>query len=151
MPPPSPAIRVLPDDDLRPVTSGPDLIREVNDAVERKDLAAISERMHPDVVWRHNIGVGSPEEGEYNGRDSVIALFERILEPWEYIRMAPDGVRELGAGLVLVEGEMHAKHQDVETPIVTPYLQRIEIRDGLLLAGDMVQGSGARLPEPGSR
>jgi ketosteroid isomerase-like protein len=136
---------------LRPVTSGPDLIREVNDAVERKDLAAVAERLHPDVVWKHNVGVGTPEEGEYQGRDSVIALFERILEPWEYLRMKPKAVRDLGAGVVQVEGEMQAKYEDFETPILTPYLQRVEIQGGLLVSGYMVQGSGARLPESEGR
>ena len=65
------------------VTSDPKLVREINDAVERKDWEAFSRRMHPEVVWRHNIGVGTPEEGEYKGRESVIALLERIVEPWE--------------------------------------------------------------------
>ena len=64
------------------MTTGPDLIREFNDAVERQDLAAFSKRLHRDVVWRHNIGLGTLEEGGYKGRETVMALFERILEPW---------------------------------------------------------------------
>jgi ketosteroid isomerase-like protein len=133
------------------VTRGPDLIREINEAVERKDLAAVSERFHPNVVWRHNVGVGTPEEGEYKGRDSVVALLERILEPWEYLRLIQEEVRDLGAGVLLIVGEMQAKHRGMENPILTPYQQRIEIQDGLVVSGDMVQGSGAHLPEPESR
>ena len=136
---------------LRPVTRGPDLIHGINDAVERKDLAAISERIHPNAVWRHNIGVGTPEEGEYRGRDSVVALLERILEPWEYLRLIQEEVRDLGAGVLLVVGEMQAKHRDMENPILMPYQQRIEIEDGLVVSGDMVQGPGAHLPEPESQ
>jgi hypothetical protein len=78
----------------------------------------------------------------------VIALYERILEPWEYLRATPEEVREVGAGAYLVEGEMQAKHADVETTIVTPYQQRLVFQEGLLVSGDMVQGAGARLPEP---
>jgi ketosteroid isomerase-like protein len=132
------------------VTSGPELVREINDAVERKDLEEISQRMHPDVVWRHNIGVGSPEEGEYRGRETVIALFARILEPWDYLRAAPDEVREVGGGVLVVRGNLHTKHKAAPTEIVTPYAQRIEIRDGLLARGEMVQGPKAALLVSGS-
>ena len=91
------------------MTTAPDLIREFNDAVERQDLEALSERMHRDVVWRHNIGVETLEEGEYKGRDSVMALFERILEPWEYMRATPDEVRDLGGGVFLIRGELRGE------------------------------------------
>ena len=76
------------------VTSGPGLIREFNDAVERRDLEAISKRIRPDAVWRHN------------------------------------------------RGELQAKHRTVTTEIVTPYVQRLELKDGLLARGEMVQGPG---------
>jgi ketosteroid isomerase-like protein len=127
------------------VTSGLDLIREFNDAVERQDLEAISKRLRPDAVWRHNIGVGTVEEGVYEGRDSVVALFKRILEPWEYIRATPSEVRDVGDGVFVIEGELQAKHRAATTEIVTPYVQRLELKDGLLARGEMVAGFGARL------
>ena len=127
---------------------GRDLVREINDAVGRQDLEAISKRMRPDVIWRHNIGVGTPEEGEYRGRETVIALFERILEPWEYLRPVPEEIRDVGDGVLVVKGELHTKHKATAAEIVTPYAQRIETRDGLLAKGTMVQGpEAARLLE----
>jgi ketosteroid isomerase-like protein len=129
------------------VTTGPDLIRELNDAVERQDWAALSERMHRDVVWSHNVGLGTPEEGEYKGRDSVVALFERILEPWEHMRATQNEVRDLGGGVFLIRGELHAKHKAVGEELVTPYEQRLEFHGGLLLRGEMVSRSGAHLAE----
>jgi ketosteroid isomerase-like protein len=47
------------------------LIREFNQALERGDLAAGTATMHPDAVWEHNLGAGSPEEGVYRGRESL--------------------------------------------------------------------------------
>jgi ketosteroid isomerase-like protein len=132
------------------VTSGADLVREMNDAVERQDLEALAKRMHPDVVWSHNVGVGTIEEGEYKGRESVVALFERILEPWEYMRATPHEVREVGGGVLVIKGELQAKHSTIATEIVTPYEQRLEFQDGLLARGEMVSGAGARLVEPES-
>ena len=127
------------------MTSDQDLLRELNDAVQRRDLEELSRRMHPDVVWRHNIGVGSPEEGTYEGREAVVALYERILEPWESMRSVPEEVRDLGGGVLEIEGKLHAKHGGAATDLVTPFAQRLEFRDGLLVRGEMVTGPGARL------
>ena len=127
-----------------------ELVREFNDAIERRDWEAVAKRVHPDVVWRHNIGVGTPEEGEYKGRESVIALFERIIEPWEHFRPVAHDVRDVGGGVLVISGEMHVKHKASATEIVTPYEQRVELQSGLLARGETVQGMGARLGDAGT-
>ena len=127
-----------------------DLLQELNHAVEHRDFGTLRGRVHPDVVWLHNIGVGSPEEGEYRGRDDVIALFGRIVEPWESMRAIPTDVREVADGALVVEGELHAKHSGADSELVTPYVQRLEFEDGLLARGEMVTGPGASLPGPGT-
>jgi ketosteroid isomerase-like protein len=114
-----------------------DRIREVNAAVMAGDMGNVSERLHPEVVWEHNLGGGSPEEGIYRGRESVIALLERILEVWEYLRAEPDEIRELGAGTYRVSGRLRGKHATSSTEIVSPYVQHFEMRDGLPLKGTM--------------
>jgi ketosteroid isomerase-like protein len=129
------------------MTSALDLFRELNDAVAKRDLEALGQLLDPDVVWRHNIGAGSPEEGDYEGREKVVALFDRILEPWVSFRAVPAEVREVAPGVVEVEGELHAQHGGVEAELVTPYAQRLELRNDLLVRGVMVTGSGATLPE----
>ncbi len=40
-------------------------IHELNEATARKDISAFVELLHPDAVWEHNLGAGSPEEGVY--------------------------------------------------------------------------------------
>jgi ketosteroid isomerase-like protein len=104
-------------------------------------MRAVSERVHPDVVWEHNIGGGSPDEGVYRGRESVVSLFERILEPWEYLRAVQQDVRELGGGAYQIRGELHAKHVTSAVEIVTPYEQTFELCDGLLAKGAMTTGA----------
>jgi ketosteroid isomerase-like protein len=120
------------------VSSDEDVIRQVADAVENRDLRAVSERMHPDVVWEHNIGAGTPEEGVYRGREKVSKLFERILEPWEYIRIVPQEIRTVGPGEYTVRGELHAKHRTTDREVVTPYEQQVEIDEGLLVKARMI-------------
>jgi ketosteroid isomerase-like protein len=125
-----------------------DLIRRINDAVTARDMNTIAKWLHPDVVWEHNLGGGSLEEGTYRGRESVVALLERILEPWEYLVAEPDEIRDLGGGAYRVAGRLRAKHATSSTEIVSPYVQRIEIRDGLLVEGKMTTGGeGPREPQ----
>jgi ketosteroid isomerase-like protein len=117
-----------------------EVIREVNDAVASGDTGLVAGHLHPDVVWEHNIGTGSPEEGVYRGRDDVVRLFERIVEPWEYIRPAPRDIDRLGDGTYRVRGELQAKHRTSDTEIHATYEQHLEIRDGALVRGRMTTG-----------
>jgi ketosteroid isomerase-like protein len=123
------------------VTSDADYIRELNDAVGRNDVHVFTERMHPDAVWEHNPGTGSPEEGVYEGREQIRQLFERILEGWEFMRPDATEIRELEPGVYLVRGELHCRHTASENVIVEQYEQRLEIRDGLMAKARMVIGS----------
>jgi ketosteroid isomerase-like protein len=116
-------------------------ISAFNEAIAAADIPSVSERLHPDVVWEHNLGGGSPEEGVYRGRESVLALFERIVEPWESLRPVPLEIRDLGEGRYDIKGELRAKHSTSSTPVVSPYFQRVEIRDGLLVKAQMTTGS----------
>jgi ketosteroid isomerase-like protein len=121
-----------------------DVVRQVNDAVASGDIQVVRGLMHDDVVWEHNIGGGSPEEGVYRGRESVIALFARILEPWEVMRMDMREIRELDDTTVQVEGEIRFKHRTSAAEVTEPYVQRLEIRDGLLVKGEMAYGDLVR-------
>jgi ketosteroid isomerase-like protein len=119
------------------------LIREVNDAVAAGDLQRTIAWLHPEVVWEHNLGGGTPEEGVYRGRDEVASLLERIVEPWEYLRVVAQDVRPLGGGAYHITGELHAKHSTSRQEIVSPYEQLLEIRDGLAVKSRMVNGPRA--------
>jgi ketosteroid isomerase-like protein len=126
------------------VTSDADHIHELNEAVATNDLRGFVERMHPDAVWEHNPGSGSPEEGVYQGREQIRQLFQRILEGWEYMQPTPSEIRELEPGAYRVRGALHCKHAATDNVIVEQYEQRLEIRDGLLVKGRMIIGTAVR-------
>jgi uncharacterized protein len=126
------------------LSSGVDQVRKLYEAVGRGDLETVSDLLAPDVVWEHNIGGGSPEEGTYRGHDSVLQLLQRILEVWESLQAEPREIRELGEGAYLVRGELRGKHAGSATEVVSPYEQLLELRDGLLVTGRMASG-GNRL------
>jgi ketosteroid isomerase-like protein len=127
-----------------PARSDTDLIREVNAAVAAGDVQTVRERLHEDVVWEHNIGGGSPEEGVYRGRDSVTALFERIMEPWEVMRLDVGEISDLGNGVYQIEGELHFKHRSSAVEVLEPFVQRVEIRDRLLVRCEFAYGGSVR-------
>ena len=117
-----------------------DVIREVNDAIANGDPGSVAGRLHPDVVWEHNIGVGSPEEGVYRGRENVISLLERVVETWEYLRPEPRSIDRLDEGRYHVRGELVAKHRTSDTEIGASYEQELEVREGSLVKGSMKTG-----------
>ena len=117
------------------------LVREMNEAVERGDYGAFVERCHPDAVWEHNPGGGSPEEGTYAGRDQIRQLFERIGEGFEYIYPVPTEVSETAPGVYEVRGDLRFKHPSSEAEMVEPYEQHLEFHDGLLSKARMVFGA----------
>jgi ketosteroid isomerase-like protein len=119
------------------LTSDEEVMRRMIEAVGSGDVHAFSEGLHPDVVWEHNVGGGSLEEGTYRGRESVAQLFERILEPWEYMRLELQEVERSDEGALLIKGEMHSKHSTTAAEITTPYEQRLEFENGLLLRARM--------------
>jgi ketosteroid isomerase-like protein len=112
-------------------------VEAVNVAVSRRDFEAVASLTHPDAVWEHNIGQGSPEEGVYRGRDAVIGLLTRIVETWEYLRVEPREISDLGQERYLIHGALHAKHPATDTEIVSQYEQELTFRDGLLVHGRM--------------
>jgi hypothetical protein len=40
--------------------------------IEHKDFDEAEALLDPEIVWEHNLGEGSPEEGVYRGRGEVI-------------------------------------------------------------------------------
>ncbi len=117
------------------------VLREYGASVAASDLDRARVLLHPDAVWEHNLGSGSPEEGVYEGRDAIVGLFSRIVEVWEYLRPETRDVIPLDGGY-RVRGVLHSKHRLTAAEVATPYEQHFELRDGLLYRARMSIGEG---------
>ena len=53
-------------------------------------------QMAPEVEWHHNIGLGTPAEGIYRGREDVLDLSTTIRDSFGVARFEIEEVRDLG-------------------------------------------------------
>jgi hypothetical protein len=67
----------------------------------------------------------------------VIRSFERVVETWEYIRPESHSIERLEDGRYHVRGDLRAKHRTSNMEIGASYEQHLEVRDLLLVKGEM--------------
>ena len=99
-------------------------------AIERKDFDEAEALLDPEIVWEHNLGEGTPEEGVYRGRGEVMDLFRRLLDAWREIRVDVRDTRPLATHSFEARGTMHFLHASSEAEIAMPYVQKFEVHDG---------------------
>jgi hypothetical protein len=59
------------------------------------------------VEWHHKVGLGTPLEGIYRGREEVLELSRAIRDSFGVARVEIEDVRELSATEVLMLGTLH--------------------------------------------
>jgi ketosteroid isomerase-like protein len=91
----------------------------------------VARYLAPDVEWHHNIGLGTPMEGTYHGRDEVLAFVRALRESFGTLRFEVEEVRELSSGEVLSFGQVHAEGRGSGATATTPFGAVTEIRNGL--------------------
>ena len=76
-----------------------ELARQVVQAFNRRDLAAMSQRFDPQIEWQPG-GPAAIERAVYRGRDEVSTGFAAAWETWEVFILRETEVRDLGDSLV---------------------------------------------------
>jgi ketosteroid isomerase-like protein len=97
---------------------------------ERADQE-VARQLAPDIEWHHNVGLGTPLEGVYRGREEVLALFTAIRDSFGTARFEVDEARRLSASEVLVLGRLFVEGRDSGAAVSTPFGAVTEIVDGL--------------------
>jgi hypothetical protein len=83
------------------------------------------------VEWHHQIGLGTPAEGIYRGREGVLELSRAIRDSFGVARVEIEDVRDLSATEVLTLGTMHLEGRGSGAAVTTPFGAVTEILDGL--------------------
>ena len=79
---------------------GPELVREIIDALNRADVEGILARLHPDFEWRAL--EGSPVGGTYTGSDEVRRYVEDWLSTFADVRVQVDEMTQVGDAVLVV-------------------------------------------------
>ena len=85
----------------------------------------------PDVEWHHNIGLGTPLEGFYRGREEVLGLSTTIRDSFGVGWVEIEDVRDLSPTEVLALGTLHLEGRGSGAAVTTPFGAVTEIRDEL--------------------
>jgi ketosteroid isomerase-like protein len=116
-------------------------VREAIEAVNRGDLEAALDRLHPDVEWQ-TLDV-FPDAGTYRGPDGVRGFFQTWQESFQDFRLHLERCVPLGDHDVLaalrVSGEGAGSGVEVKSPV---FFELFEFRDGRLVRAQMFQTEG---------
>jgi ketosteroid isomerase-like protein len=91
----------------------------------------VARRLAPDIEWHHQIGLGTPMEGIYRGREEVLGLSRAIRDSFGVARVEIEDVRDLSSTEVLTLGSLHLEGRGSGAPVTTPFGAVTEILDGL--------------------
>jgi ketosteroid isomerase-like protein len=127
-----------------------ELVRQLVDAFNRRDLAAMTRTFDPEIEWRPG-GPAAVERAVYRGRDEVSSGFAGTWETWELFRLEETEVRDLGDSVVwLGRAQMRggASHVELDQEFAVHLLMRdgkiVRIR-GFLTWREALEAAG--LPE----
>jgi ketosteroid isomerase-like protein len=111
----------------------------------------ISRQLAPDVEWHHNVGLGSPLEGIYRGREEVIELWTAIRDSFGVTGVEIEDMRDLSSTEVLVLGTLHLEGRGSGAAVTTPFGAVTEILDGLAVRQRFWTDQGKALEAAGVR
>jgi ketosteroid isomerase-like protein len=75
-----------------------ELVRQFVQSFNRRDWAAMSQRLDPEIEWRPG-GPAAVERAVYRGGDEVSSGFAATWETWEVFTLGENEVRDLGDSL----------------------------------------------------
>jgi uncharacterized protein len=92
---------------------GAELVREIIDALNRADVAALLARVHPEFEWRTL--ESSPVAGTYRGHEEVRGYVEDWFATFEGLRIDVDEMTEAGDQvLAVVRGHARGRGSGIE-------------------------------------
>jgi ketosteroid isomerase-like protein len=104
-----------------------EVVRQLVQAFNQRDLAAMTQWFAPEVEWEPG-GPAAVERALYRGRDEVSSGFASAWETWEVFRVEESEVRDLGDSVVWL-GSAHmrggdASHLEFDQPFAIHLLVR---------------------------
>jgi ketosteroid isomerase-like protein len=106
---------------------GAELVREILNALNRQDVAAVLARVHPDFEWRTL--ESSPVAGTYRGHEEVRGYMEDWLATFENVHIDVEEMTKAGDEvLAVVRGHGRGRGSGIE--VDNHYCQVWTVREG---------------------
>ena len=102
------------------------VVRQVVEAFNRRDLAAMIQRFDPEIEWEPG-GPAAVERPIYRGRDEVSSGFIETWDTWELFQVEEHELRDLGDSIVwLGRARMRgsASHVELDQEFAVHFLVR---------------------------
>jgi ketosteroid isomerase-like protein len=88
-----------------------EIVRRAYEAFNSEGLDAHLEHFHPDAEYDITAAIG-PYAGMYYGRAAIRSFLADYFETWEYVRMEPEDVIEVGEDHVVVPLRIHMRGKE---------------------------------------
>jgi len=126
-----------------------DMARQLIQAFNRRDLAAMTQRFDPEIEWAPG-GPAAVERAVYRGRDEVSDGFAATWETWELFHLEEQGARDLGDSILwLGRAQMRggASHVELDQEFAVRFLMdggKIVRIDGFRTWQEALEAAGLR-------
>jgi ketosteroid isomerase-like protein len=104
-------------------------VRLAYEALNRAGLDAFLEHLHADADYDIRAAIG-PYAGIYHGRAAIRDFLAEYLESWDYVRMDPQDLTEVGVDHVLVPLHMHMRGKGSGAAVEAHPINVWTLRDG---------------------
>jgi ketosteroid isomerase-like protein len=105
----------------------------------------------PDVEWHHNVGLGTPLESVYPGREEVLKLLAAVRESFGVVGFEVEEVRDVSGTEVLTLGRLLVEGRGSGAAVSTFFGAITEVVDGLAVRQRFWTDQGKALGAVGLR
>jgi ketosteroid isomerase-like protein len=124
-----------------------EIVRRLLEAFNRGDFEAVFKDAAPEFEYDLSRAVG-PWRGVY-GRDGALSMIREIVESWEWVRVEPHELIEVGEHVVVPWTMQGAGRDGIEVEARSTWV--CTIRDGLIVRICLYQERGEALEAAGLR
>lgn len=108
-----------------------EVVRDLVEAFNRRDLAAMTQSFDPDVEWVPG-GPAAVERTVYRGRDQVSEGFATSWEAWELFQLDEREVRDLGDSIVWL-GRSRLRGGTSQVELDQEFAVHFQLREGKIV------------------
>jgi uncharacterized protein len=121
------------------------LVRQVFDAINRRDVQAVLDAYHPDADMS-SLTSELVQGKAYRGHSGIREYFSSFADVWEELRLEPDDIRDLG-DRILVTGRWSSIGRGSGAEVESPAAWLFAIKDGKIVFSRAYRGADEALSD----